>query len=121
MCTLGFRGKGYSLDFIKNYAKIVQDLNENEDILIEVVEYMDDICVVCPNKLSEKTCKAQDKILKLDQEHSKVLNLIVGEVISWRNAKELIKKCMSIEKFHNACNVCSWKRYGVCQQALESL
>ena len=41
MCTLAFSGKGYSLGFIKNYKKIVQELNNNEDTLIEVVEYMD--------------------------------------------------------------------------------
>jgi len=28
---------------------------------------------------------------------------------------------MNVEKFHNACQGCSWKEYGVCQQALEDL
>ena len=121
MCTLSFRGKGYSLGFIKNYKKIVQALNNNEDTLIEVAEYMDDICSACPNKIDETLCKTQDKILKLDQAHSETLKLSTGEVLSWKQAKERIKKHMSIEKFHASCNGCSWKQYGICQQALEDI
>ena len=121
MCTLGFRGKGYSLSFIKNYKKIVAKLNENENTLIEVVDNMDSICFSCPNKINETLCKTQDKISKLDTAHSKSLKLIPGEIMSWRQAKERIKKYMSIEKFHLSCKGCSWKDYGVCQQALENL
>jgi hypothetical protein len=121
MCTLGFQGKGYSLDFIKNYKKIIQTLSENEDTLIEVAEYMDDICSVCPNKLDEVLCKTQDKITELDRKHSAVLQLKPGEIMSWRQAKERIKTHMSVEKFTDSCSVCSWQKYGVCQRALESL
>ena len=121
MCTLGFRGKGYSAGFVRNYKKIVQTLTANEDVRIEVVEYMDDVCTVCPNKINEIVCKAQDKITKLDIAHSKTLKLKPGEIMSWRQAKANIKKYMSIEKFHLSCQGCSWKKYGVCEQSLEDL
>lgn len=121
MCTLAFSGKGYSLGFIKNYKKIVQEINNDEDTLIEVVEYMDSICSPCPNKLDDTLCKSQSKIVKLDNAHKKILELKTGESISWRKAKNRIKQNMSIEKFHSACNGCSWKQYGVCEQKLSDL
>lgn len=121
MCTLAFSGKGYSLGFIKNYKKIVQELNNNEDTLIEVVEYMDSLCSPCPNKIDDIICKSQSKVVKLHNAHKEILALNTGESISWKKAKKRIKQNMSIEKFHIACNGCSWKQYGVCEQKLSNL
>ncbi len=121
MCTLAFKGKGYSLGFVKNYKKIVQKLNENEDTLIEVAEYMDSICSACPNKLDKIICKTQDKITRLDNVHKDILSLKTGDIMSWGEAKSRIKQNMTIEKFHKACDGCSWKKYGVCEQKLSEL
>lgn len=121
MCTLGFQGKGYSLGFIKNYKNIVKILHENEDTLIEVVEYMDDICSPCPNRQDNVVCKTQDKILRLDQAHLKILGLTLGQIISWKEAKEQIRKHMTLEKFDQACTGCEWKKYGVCADSLQTL
>lgn len=121
MCTLGFRGKGYSADFVRNYKKIVQQLNNDDQTQIEVVEFMDSICSACPNKIDEIICKTQDKISKLDSAHAAALSLVPGDVFTWSEAKKRIKKYMSIEKFHTACQGCSWKEYGICQKALEDL
>jgi hypothetical protein len=121
MCTLGFRGKGYSGDFIKNYKKIVQTLNEDENTLIEVVKYMDDICFTCPNKIDETICKTQNRITKLDAAHSAALHLVPGEILSWKQAKNRIKKYMNVEKFLQSCNGCPWQKYGICQESLEQL
>ncbi len=121
MCTISFRGKGYSLGFIKNYKKIVQQLNADENTIIEVVEYMDDICIVCPNKVDNIICKTQDKILKLDKNHKESLGLVNGQKMTWREAKCLVKEKMTLEKFHKSCDGCNWKKYGVCEQALLDL
>ncbi len=121
MCTLSFRGKGYSLGFVRNYKKIAQELSENEETQIEVVQFMDSVCSACPNKIDEIVCKTQDKISKLDSAHAAALSLKVGDIFTWKQAKERIKKNMSVEKFHTACYGCSWKEYGVCQQSLENL
>lgn len=121
LCTLSFRGKGYSLGFVKNYKKIVAQINDDEDTTIEVVEYMDDICSPCPNKLDNKLCKIQNKILQLDSRHSKILDIKPGTRLSWKQAKTLIKNKMSIDKFHFACNGCQWKQYGLCEASLREL
>jgi uncharacterized protein len=82
---------------------------------------MDSICSACPNKIDEIICKTQEKIIKLDNAHKNILSLKIGDNISWKNAKERIKTNMSIEKFHKACDGCSWKQYGVCEQTLADL
>ena len=121
MCTLSFRGKGYSLGFVKNYKKIVAKLNSNEDTIIEVAEYMDNICALCPNKLDDTICKIQDKILRLDKNHAEILDIKPGDRLSWKEAKQRIKAKMSIQKFDNACNGCQWKSYGLCEISLRAL
>ncbi len=87
MCTLGFQGKGYSLGFIGNYQKIVQQLNDNEETKIEVVQFIDSICSACPNNIDEIICKTQEKISKLDVAHSVVLSLKAGDVLTLKQAK----------------------------------
>lgn len=121
MCSLGFRGKGYSADFVRNYKKIVNLIKEDESTLIEVAKYMDDVCTVCPNRIDDVVCKTQDKIVGLDKRHSEVLGLKSGKVLSWKQAKDKIKEKMTVEKFHYACQGCNWKVYGVCQESLENL
>lgn len=121
MCTLGFRGKGYSLSFVRNYKNIVHTIKQDEDCLLEVAEYMDHICALCPNKIDEIICKSQEKILRLDKAHSDVLKLKAGDVISWNDAKVRIKNNMTLEKFDKACTGCDWKKYGVCEESLKML
>lgn len=121
MCTLGFQGHGYSLGFVKNYKKIVQRIISDENTLIEVAGNMDSICLACPNKTTETLCKTQDKITKLDTKHQGVLELKIGEILSWKQAKLRIKKHMTVEKFDYTCDGCSWKEYGICQKSLENL
>ena len=106
---------------VKNYKKIVQRLASNENTLIEVVGNMDSICFACPNKINESLCTTQSKITELDSRHQQILGLKIGEILSWKEAKAKIKKYMNIEKFEYSCDGCSWKEYGICQKALETL
>jgi len=82
LCTLGFQGHGYSLGFVKNYKKIVQQLSFDENTLIEVVGNMDSICFACPNKVNESLCTTQSKITQLDSRHQQILGLKIGEILS---------------------------------------
>jgi hypothetical protein len=121
LCTLGFSGKGYSPDFIRNYNKIVQVLRNDPEALIEVVQNGDDICEKCPNLLDDKQCVVQEKINSLDKAHLNALGINYGEILSWQSALNLIKEKMTIDNFHQACQGCEWKELGICQKALENL
>lgn len=120
MCTLGFQGMGYSPAFIRNFTQIVTALRRNENLSITIVGESDSVCAACPNK-RDLVCKDEKKIRSLDERHSKILGLMKGRSITWKHAKALIKKRMTVDAFHKACEGCSWKVLGVCEKALRDL
>ena len=120
LCTLGFQGKGYSPDFIKNYTRIVEALCKEEELSIEVVTGEDSICRACPHQ-GERECKVEEKIQGLDARHSQTLNIKGGDVLSWKEAQKRLKERMTIEAFHRACEGCEWKPFGICEAALKKL
>ncbi|MBS0236301.1 MAG: DUF1284 domain-containing protein [Proteobacteria bacterium] len=121
MCTLGFRGVGYSKDFVRNYKEIVQTLKDAPNTPIAVVFGGDAICAPCPNLKLNGLCITQEKIDTLDKAHIKALGLQDGQTITWQQAKSLIRDKMSLEQFHQACAPCRWKELGICEQALKDL
>jgi hypothetical protein len=121
LCTLGFKGLGYSSKFIKNYHSIKKQLLTNEDTGILVTFKDDSICKSCPNLISKDFCKFQAKIEALDKLHIDALSLKDEEIISWADAKLRIKQKVSLEKFHIICSSCEWKALGICEEALKKL
>lgn len=123
MCTLGFEGKGYSPEFVRNYQGIADGLRKSTDgdaTPIRVAESVDAICAPCPNR-SGSLCASESKIQSLDLAHARVLGLKVGQTITWQAAKELIASRMGLEDFEQACAPCAWKTMGVCEAALRKV
>src|ERR1700746_2278280 len=112
LCTVGYHGKGYSAEFVKNYDLISASLKrsgiEGDDVSIQVVEKTDSICAPCPSKRGD-LCETQAKIDLLDGAHAKILSLKDGDVLTWGKAKERIAQAFSDEAFESACAPCSWK------------
>lgn len=119
LCALCFQGEGYSLDFIKNFSSIMQQLNTplGNQTTIEVVAETDSICAPCPSR-REALCTQQDKISKLDKAHAEILHIEPGDKITWENAKGKLADFMTLEKFHAACAPCEWKKLGICEKVL---
>lgn len=122
LCTVGFEGKGYSPEFIQNFTEIANTLRNGngDDVLIEVTAHTDSICTPCPHR-RDQLCENQNKISALDVAHAEILNLKESEILSWGEAKTRIKEKMTLEKFHQACEPCNWKKLGVCEIALNKL
>ncbi len=119
LCTLGFEGKGYSPEFVANYSQIARTLNApgGDEQLIQVTHHADAICAPCPNRV-DQGCTEIEKIRTLDQAHSAMLGIEPGQVMTWGEAKKLIKERVTLEGFNKACAPCSWKALGVCENAL---
>lgn len=122
LCTLCFQGKGYSPEFVRNYKHILEQLSD--DTKITIVQETDSICSPCPHKRESK-CVSQEKIELLDTQHAKALQLDLKNKdnnlsleLTWKQAKNLIKKNMTLEKFHKICAPCEWKKYGICEKVL---
>jgi hypothetical protein len=122
LCALGFAGKGYSPKFIENFSQITDQLRgENGDQTeIAVTSHTDSVCHPCPHRRG-KLCTSQEKIEQLDQTHAKVLEIKVGDVLTWREAKKRIAENVSVEKFHQMCEPCEWRKLGICEEALREL
>jgi hypothetical protein len=122
LCTLGFQGKGYSPAFIANFQAIVDRLRApgGGSVEIEVVAQTDSICTPCPNRTGA-TCTSEPKIQRLDHAHEALLGVQPGQRLTWEEAQSLIAQRVSIEAFHQACEPCSWRSLGVCEQALVAL
>lgn len=118
MCTLAFRGYGYSQSFIKNYRKVVNKVITDPNTQIKVVGDFDSICSACPNQTKKGECTTQAKVLELDRRHIVVLGIKIGEILTWNESIERIREKMSLEKFDYACEKCNWKSYGICKSAL---
>lgn len=119
LCTLGFEGKGYSPDFVKNYTDVKEALQNNEELPIRVTPQLDSVCVACPHH-REDGCETEEKIRALDDRHSRVLRLSPGDVLTWAEAKRRIKEYMTLAAFHEACQGCQWKSLGICEKALKA-
>jgi hypothetical protein len=122
LCSIGYEGKGYSDDFVKNYDQIVEKLRQpgGDEALLKVVVHTDDICSVCPHKRG-LLCQTQKKIESLDKRHAEALSLVEGEILSWWDAKKRIKEKISLDIFHAICKGCQWKDLGICEKALAEL
>lgn len=120
MCSLAFQGKGYSSAFVENMWSVVNALRQSDATEIEIVPGLDNICQPCPHNLGHK-CQSQSEIEFLDLQHMKALTLSFGERLTWGDAKNRIKKQMSVEKFTSVCSTCSWQKSGICEKALRDL
>jgi hypothetical protein len=122
LCTVGFLGKGYSPEFVANYTEIANRLRKpgGDAIRIRVTAVTDSICSACPSKMGDE-CETQEKIDLLDGAHARVLGIRGGDELTWGEAKTKIVEKFTLEKFHAACEPCSWKAMGVCEIALSDL
>lgn len=119
LCSLGYKGLGYSPKFVANYNNIIKTIRTDENTPIQVVIGFDNICKSCPNQEAKtNACVVENKISQLDQAHLAILGLSPGEIITWKKAQERIKNNFSLEKFHEACEPCEWKKLGICEEAL---
>ena len=122
MCALGFQGKGYSPNFVKNLTEIVNTLKgiNGDGTQILITDQADSICRACPLKVGQG-CQTQSIVDHLDEGYSKVLGLKPGDRITWGEAKKRIKQRVSLTLFDEICQDCSWQSLGYCKAALITL
>lgn len=117
LCALCFQGAGYSSGFVRNFKTIMRTLNTDESTLIHIVSHTDSICAPCPHR-TDLLCNSQQKINQLDQAHAEALDIKSNTTISWKDAKQQIKNHLTLEKFHQICEPCDWKKFGICEKIL---
>lgn len=123
LCALGFVGKGYSGQFTRNMARIVDGTlraDGGDATEITVTFQADSICAPCPARRGAG-CSKLHAIRQLDQRHANALGLRSGQTLSWGEAQERIRKSVAPGDLSQLCKNCRWLSMGACEAALRRL
>lgn len=125
LCVHGFRGMGYSPDFVQQMDRIVKDIRDTEkDFPIQVVAGLDDACMTCPNR-GESVCQAapgsNEHVLSMDEKAIRHLGLNHGETYQKSELVALTADKVDPSDLDYICKGCSWLSYGVCKEGIEDL
>ena len=118
-CLLGYRGMGYSEEYVKNMTRLHQTLRENPKSLIKLVKGPDQLCEKYPNS---GTYHCQDEnIYERDAVILEKMGLTIGQILNWEDIESRIKKFVVPSDIQVICETCSWRSYGVCQEGIQEI
>ncbi len=124
LCLLGFRGLGYSQQFIEKMGKVANALHSNSTLPIIVLAECDVICSSCPHNKGNKCRKkrnSESRVRIKDLEVLRRLGLPVGAQISAAKAWERVEEKVTAKDLAEICSKCEWLDLGYCAEGLESL
>jgi hypothetical protein len=119
LCLHGFRGLGYSPEFVTNMQQVVEALSRDA-VLVEVGLGPDVICQPCPHLVDRPPCAdpagtARDRLVLA------ALEVSPGTVKPWREWQERVAGRISPARLTEICEDCSWFPAGYCRAGLEAL
>ena len=124
LCLLGFRGLGYSREFVETMGKVLKEFHSNTALPITVVTECDIICGSCPHNKGGACRKREDSARRVKSKDAMLLKKLdfpantettSGE--AWRRVKERV----SAEDLAAMCRRCKWLGLGYCQEGLAKL
>jgi uncharacterized protein len=118
-CLLGYRGMGYSEEYVKNMTRLHQTLRENPKIQLQIVEGPDQLCEKYPNS-GVYHCK-DINIYRRDAAILEKLGLTIGQIVNWEEIELLIRKSIVPSDIQHVCETCSWRAYGVCEEGIQEI
>lgn len=124
LCLLGFRGLGYSQEFIEKMGKIAQDLHSNSTFPITLLAECDVICASCPHNKGNKCRKKANSESKVKAKDLEVLRRLGFEVKAQMPAAEAwtrIRERLTSRDIAEICRRCQWLELGYCAEGLERL
>lgn len=122
LCVHGFRGMGYSPDFVEKMTEIVEEIrNETLDYPIQVVIGLDETCSFCPHKGDGVCNQSQTHVIGLDTNVTKHLGIKHGEIYQKSELMSMVARHVDPDDLDVLCKGCSWLRYGVCKEGISIL
>jgi hypothetical protein len=118
-CLLGYRGMGYSEDYVENMTRLHQSLRKNPKTLIELVMGPDQLCEKYPNS-GEYHCQ-NDNIYERDAAILEKMELKIGQILTWEDIESRIKSHVTRLDLQVVCETCSWRSYGVCEEGIQAI
>jgi hypothetical protein len=125
LCLLGFQGIGYTAGFIRNFHKVKRLVEQHPDLVVEVVDSCDVICVACPN-MQDGECfktglKYNEKVKCIDGRVMERLGIRPGDRLKARELYALVKEKIRPGDIKDICQGCDWLNLGFCPRGLANL
>jgi hypothetical protein len=125
LCLQGFRGMGYSPEFVANMAAVHRTLTEDPESVVELLDSPDAICGACPHRRvagctlngngSEQEMTNQDHVVL----HR--LQLRVGDRVTWQEILDRVRAFVHADDLPAICGNCRWLSLGFCQEGIGRL
>jgi hypothetical protein len=124
LCLLGFRGRGYSPEFVEAMGQVLREFQTSPETPILLVAECDLICASCPHVSGNECRKSPDaskRIRDKDDAIIKKAGLRPGRQTTPQAAWQAIKENFKTQDIAALCSRCQWLELGYCQEGLEKL
>lgn len=125
LCLLGFRGEGYSVEFISEMSKLLHTLEGDPETPVRLLTEPDRVCRVCPNLLRGGCTlggpRHEAHMRRHDQDVLDRIGLAPGAVYSWALVKHRIQTSITGADLPKICTTCPWLPLGYCQEGVDAL
>lgn len=125
LCMLGFRGLGYSDDFVINMTQIVDCVLKQPDTMVELVDSCDEICSACPHSSDGICAKSKTSSAKIESKDIAILSYLgytPGTRVKASDVYSKIALLLNPEDIGGRfCTRCSWRELGYCAKGLAEL
>lgn len=118
-CLLGYRGMGYSQEYIENMTRLHQTLRANPKTKIQLILGPDSLCEKYPN--SGKYHCQEANIYERDEDILEKLGLKTGQIVQWLEIEALISEHIVPSDIQIVCESCFWRTYGVCEEGIRDI
>ena len=122
LCLLGFRGMGYSPQFVENLSAVVRNLGGAPDTAVVLVEGADAVCAACPHLDTEgRDCAHGTGPRGKDQAVLAHLGARAGESRPWSEWQRRVAAAFDAGAQERVCGGCRWLSLGYCREGLGAL
>lgn len=119
LCMLGYRGMGYSDEYVRNMTRMHSQLRAEPETLVKLVSGPDDLCAHFP---CNQPYHCQDRnVHDRDREIANTLGLEAGEVVTWAEIEARIARLLVPADIPRLCATCPWLAYGVCEEGVAAV
>lgn len=125
LCLIGFRGSGYSDEFVSVMRRLKERLLADPDQLVELVNEPDGLCAVCPH-VGDGGCELQgpqheSHMRAHDHAVLHRLGVKAGTRESWTAILERVRQRIRGSDLPQICTTCPWLPLGVCAESIDGL
>ena len=125
LCMLGFKGMGYSDDFIRNMQLVVDRVTRHPETVLALTTECDAICRACPFQKNGRCAKPKEgKRRPGDADRALLthIGLTPNTRIAAGEAYRLVAASLDVADLGTLfCAGCGWRRHGFCATGLGEL